>query len=80
MRGTYHSGGAWLATQTGAPVLPVAHNAGDHWPRNSFLKYPGVVTISVGAPIYPNQDTKAGELTRRVETWIEEEMLRIRPA
>ena len=40
-RGKYQLGGAWLAVQTGAPVLPVAHNAGMLWPRNSFLKYPG---------------------------------------
>ena len=78
-RGTYHPGGAWLATQTGAPVLPIAHDAGDHWPRNSFLKYPGVVTISIGAAMRAHSDTKAADLMRRVETWIEDEMQRLRP-
>lgn len=77
VRGTYQAGGAWLATQTGAAVLPIAHNAGDHWPRNSFLKRPGMVTISIGPPMRPD-GVKAGELMQRVEEWIENEMQRIR--
>jgi 1-acyl-sn-glycerol-3-phosphate acyltransferase len=76
-RGVYQAGGAWLAIQTGAPVLPVAHNAGDLWPRNSFLKYPGVVTISIG-PAMRADGEKAAQLTRRVEEWIEDETRRIR--
>jgi 1-acyl-sn-glycerol-3-phosphate acyltransferase len=76
-RGTYQPGGAWLAMQTGAPIVPVAHNAGDCWPRNSFLKYPGLVTISIGPAMRP-QGEKAPALTRRVEDWIEKEMQRIR--
>ena len=78
-RGTYHAGGAWLATQTGAPVLPIAHDAGDHWPRNSFLKYPGLVTISIGPPMRAGSHTKAADLMNRVESWIENEMQRLRP-
>jgi 1-acyl-sn-glycerol-3-phosphate acyltransferase len=77
VRGAYQPGGAWLAMQTGVPVLPVAHNAGDCWPRNSFLKYPGLVTISIG-PAMRAQDEKAPALTRRAEDWIETEMQRIR--
>ncbi|MEO5739359.1 MAG: lysophospholipid acyltransferase family protein, partial [Burkholderiales bacterium] len=42
-RGTYRMGGAILATKLSAKILPVAHNAGVVWPRNSFLKYPGHV-------------------------------------
>jgi 1-acyl-sn-glycerol-3-phosphate acyltransferase len=76
-RGTYQPGGAWLAMQTGAPIVPVAHNAGDCWPRNSFLKYPGLVTISIGPPMHA-QEEKAQALTRRAEEWIENEMQRIR--
>jgi 1-acyl-sn-glycerol-3-phosphate acyltransferase len=75
--GTYQAGGAWLALQTGAPIVPVAHNAGDHWPRNSFLKYPGVVTISIGRAVRPSGE-KAPELARRIGEWIENETRRIR--
>ena len=75
-QGSYHPGGAWLAIQTGAPVLPVAHNAGSCWPRNAWIKYPGLVTVSVG-PAFSSAGAKAPELMRRVEQWIENEMQRI---
>jgi 1-acyl-sn-glycerol-3-phosphate acyltransferase len=69
-------GGAWLATQTGAPVVPVAHNAGTLWSKNSFLKYPGTITVSIGAPIDP-AGLKPNQLNQRVEQWIEGEMARL---
>lgn len=69
-RGKYKLGGARVAVQTGARVLPVAHNAGLVWPRNSFLKYPGKVTVVIGKPIESTGLT-AEELTQRVEDWIE---------
>ena len=68
----YQSGGAWLACASGAPVVPVAHNAGLFWPRNAFLKRPGTVTVRIGPPIdAANRDAKTvNELAR---TWIEEQ-------
>jgi len=68
----YHPGGAWLAVASGAPVVPVAHNAGLLWPRNAFLKRPGTVTVRIGPPIdAANRDPKTvNELAR---TWIEEQ-------
>jgi 1-acyl-sn-glycerol-3-phosphate acyltransferase len=78
VRGVYHAGGAWLAIQSGARVVPVAHNAGDRWPRNSFLKRPGMITVSIGPAIPWSAHAKAPELMRKVENWIENEMQRIR--
>ncbi|QOJ22274.1 MAG: 1-acyl-sn-glycerol-3-phosphate acyltransferase [Gammaproteobacteria bacterium] len=75
-RGKYRIGGAWLATHTNVPVVPVAHNAGEFWGRNSFIKHPGTITVSIGQPIDPT-GMEAGELNAQVETWIETEMLRI---
>jgi 1-acyl-sn-glycerol-3-phosphate acyltransferase len=75
-RGTFHAGGAWLALHAGAPVLPVAHNAGELWSRNALLKYPGLITVSVGKPITP-QGEKPAQLMERVQTWIENEVQRI---
>lgn len=71
-RGKYRAGGARLAVQTNTPVLPVAHNAGLRWGKNAFLKYPGVVTVSIGPLIQPDGDAES--LARRVEDWIEHEM------
>ena len=68
----YHPGGAWLASASGAPVVPVAHNAGLLWPRNAFLKRSGTVTVRIGPPIdATNRDPQTiNELAR---TWIEEQ-------
>jgi len=75
-RGKYRIGGAWLATHTNTRVVPVAHNAGELWGRNSFIKYPGTITVSIGEPIDPT-GMEPGELNAQVEAWIEFEMLRI---
>ena len=75
-KGKYHIGGAWLATHTGATVLPVAHNAGQFWRKNSLLKHPGMITVSIGAPIAA-AGMKADALNQQVEAWIEAEMARL---
>jgi 1-acyl-sn-glycerol-3-phosphate acyltransferase len=72
----YQIGGAWLATHAGAIVLPVAHNAGEYWRKNSLLKHPGTITVSVGKPINAT-GMKADELNKMVEGWIESEMARL---
>jgi 1-acyl-sn-glycerol-3-phosphate acyltransferase len=78
-QGKYKTGGARFAIATGAPVVPIAHNAGRVWPRNSFIKYPGIVTVSMGTPI-DTSGLSPDEVNMRVETWIEAEMRRIDPA
>jgi 1-acyl-sn-glycerol-3-phosphate acyltransferase len=71
-RRPYQLGGAWLAAAAGAPVVPVAHNAGLVWPRNAFLKRPGTVTIRIGPAIESaNRDPKA--VNELAEKWIEEQ-------
>ena len=72
-RGTYRQGGAVLACNNGARVLPVAHNAGLLWPKNSFAKHPGKVTVVIGPPI-ETAGRKPDEVMRQVETWIENEV------
>lgn len=75
-KGKYHIGGAWLATHTGATVVPVAHNAGEYWRKNSLLKRPGTITVSIGKPI-DAKGMKADALNQQVENWIEAEMARL---
>ena len=69
-RRKYQLGGAWLAANARAPVVPVAHNAGRLWPRNSFLKYPGRVTVRIGPPI-ESAGREPEAITAMAETWIE---------
>lgn len=73
-KGKYHIGGAWLATHTSSTVVPVAHNAGEFWPKNSFIKKPGIITVSIGQPI-ESAGLKPDALNQQVEQWIEQEML-----
>ena len=72
-RGKYKIGGALLAASGGVPVIPVAHNAGRLWGRNAFSKHPGLITMSVGAPI-ETKGLKAEEINQRAEAWIENEI------
>jgi 1-acyl-sn-glycerol-3-phosphate acyltransferase len=73
-RGKYHIGGAWLASHTQSTVVPVAHNAGRYWRKNSFKKYPGTIQVVIGPPI-ETAGLKPDEVNKRVESWIEAEML-----
>ena len=75
-RGRYHIGGALLAERAGAPVVPVAHNAGEFWPRHGFLKRPGVIRLVIGPPIAV-ADRKAAEILEEVERWVEGTMARL---
>lgn len=72
-RGVYRPGGVWLAGKTGIPVLPVAHNAGELWPKNGFIKYPGEITVSIG-PVLSPSDVETDALLASVSNWIEREM------
>ncbi|WP_415035270.1 lysophospholipid acyltransferase family protein [Azonexus sp.] len=74
----YKAGGAYLASQVGCPVVPIAHNAGELWPRQAFLKKPGVATISIG-PAFSAEGLSESEINQRVESWIEAEMRRLSP-
>ena len=72
----YRKGGARLAVDTGAFVIPIAHNAGKCWPKNSFLKYPGHITVSIG-PSMATQGKNPSVVIREIENWIEIEMRQI---
>jgi 1-acyl-sn-glycerol-3-phosphate acyltransferase len=78
-QGAYKAGATRLAAATGAPVVPIAVTSARCWPRKSLLLRPGVIEISIGAPI-PSAGRQPEELMREVETWIEAEMRRLDPA
>jgi len=70
--------GAALAKAAGRPLVPVAHNAGDFWPRRSFLKRPGTVRVVIGPPIDP-AELSPEEITSRGREWIAATVDRISP-
>ena len=72
----YKTGGARLAVSLGAPIVPVAHNAGYLWPKGVLGKRPGVITVSISPTISP-EGKDMQQLTTEVETWIENEVARL---
>jgi 1-acyl-sn-glycerol-3-phosphate acyltransferase len=75
-RKRYGHGGAILASKTGYPVLPIAHNAGVFWRRRDLNKYPGCVDVVIGEPM-PTEGLSSAEINRRVEDWIEDTVSRL---
>lgn len=69
-RGHYHTTAAALALQAGLPLIPIAHNAGCHWPRNAFIKKPGTIRLVIGNPI-PSAGKTPRQLTAAAAAWIE---------
>ena len=76
--GDYKPGGTRLAIAAGARVLPVAVSSARCWPKHSFVKTPGFVTVSFG-PSIDSANRAAPELMQEVQQWIEGEMRRIDP-
>ncbi|MCA8967724.1 MAG: 1-acyl-sn-glycerol-3-phosphate acyltransferase, partial [Planctomycetes bacterium] len=72
----YKQGGATLAQRSGRAVVPVAVNSGEYWPRNSFLKHPGRITMVVGPPI-DTTGLGSAQINARAEAWIEDTVARI---
>ena len=77
-RGRYGIGGAYLATRTGTPILPIAHNAGELWGRYAFRKRAGVVRVVIG-PLIATQGRDVVSVNAEVEAWIEAQMRVISP-
>ncbi len=69
-------GGALLAEKSGYPVVPVAHNAGEFWPRRAFLKKPGTITVVIG-PAIDSKGRSASKINQLAQQWIENAMRRI---
>ncbi len=72
----YKMGGAILAEESGYPVLPIAHNAGEFWPKHSFIKYPGCITVRIGELI-ESKDKDAQTIMQQTRDWIETQMQEI---
>jgi len=83
----YRMGGAILANYCaknsddgiGYPVYPLAHNAGECWPRHSYIKLPGTITVSIGEP-FSVENLDPGQINDKVKEWIEAEVEKMPPA
>lgn len=66
----YKIGGALLAAETGYQIVPVAHNAGEFWPKRGFLKKAGTIKLIIG-PVIKSEGRKAEDILAEAENWIE---------
>lgn len=69
----YGVSGAAVAAETGCSVVPVAHNAGDFWPKRGLRKYPGRIRFCIGPPIDSTGRTPK-EINELAQAWIETKM------
>ena len=72
----YGVSGAALAREVQCPIVPVAHNAGDLWPRRGLKKRPGLIRFCIGPPIDP-ADRPPRDTNLLVQDWIETRMREI---
>ncbi len=72
----YGVSGAALARDARCPILPVAHNAGDLWPRRGLKKKPGLIRFCIGPPVEPGERSPK-EANLLVQEWIETKMREI---
>lgn len=72
----YGISGAALASEAHCPVVPVAHNAGDFWPRRSLLKHPGLIRFCIG-PAIDSRALSPREINEVVRQWIDTKMAEI---
>ena len=70
--GKFSRGGASLAVNANLPVLPIAHNAGEFWPKQGWGKTPGTIQVVIG-PAMQAEGTgprAIAELNERAFVWI----------
>ena len=66
--GEYQNGGPAIAKKSGYEIVPVYHNAGNLWPKGSFIKKSGVITVVIGAAISKSNLTSS-ELSNKIRNW-----------
>lgn len=75
----YGISGTLLAKESGRLLVPVAHNAGDFWPRRGLRKRPGTVQFCIGPPVDPRgRDLR--EVNAELQNWIETKVAELRQA
>ena len=67
--GEFKTSGAALAKQANMPVVPVSHNSGEHWKRNSFFKIAGTIHLQIG-PAIDSNELSPREITENARNWI----------
>ncbi|MEO8223215.1 MAG: lysophospholipid acyltransferase family protein [Gammaproteobacteria bacterium] len=75
----YGLSGILLAQAADRLIVPVAHDAGEYWPRRGWRKRAGTVTFRIGPPVDPAA-RDAREVSLEIQTWIEAQVAELRGA
>ena len=70
-KGRYARSGAEMAIKAGVPLVPIAHNSGEHWLNKHFVKLPGTITVVIGDAINTEAHNNSKALCNQSEDWIE---------
>jgi 1-acyl-sn-glycerol-3-phosphate acyltransferase len=70
--GKFSRGGAALAVNAGLPVLPIAHNAGEFWPKQGWAKFPGTIQVVIGPLMHAEGEgpRAVAEINERAFAWV----------
>ncbi len=74
-KGAYKKGAFLLYKNLGIPVVPVALNSGVFWPRRTFMKYNGMITVKFLPSIPPGLPEK--DFMAKIEGKIEQESIKL---
>lgn len=72
--GKFSRGGTALAVNANLPILPIAHNAGQYWPKDGWGKKPGTIQVVIG-PVMHAEGTgprAIAELNDRAYEWVKQ--------
>ena len=73
----YGLSGTLLAQEANTVILPIAHNAGDFWPRRGWRKKPGTIRFVIGPALDPaGRDPR--EFNAELQNWMETTVEKLR--
>lgn len=67
----YKKGGAILASKSEHKVVPVAHTAGEYWPKGFFSRQTGTIIFSIG-PAIETKGKTPNEIMQEAECWMKQ--------
>ena len=68
-RKEFKKGGALLACNSHADIIPIALNSGEHWNNKRLLMVPGTIQVVIG-PVISTKDKTWESVNSEVENWI----------
>lgn len=68
----YSRTGAALAIAGQVPVVAIAHNAGNFWPRGPWINQSGTIDVKISVPIVTS-NSDASKITTIAQAWINQQ-------